>query len=81
VKTGALDCDDRAQDVGSDGSVTIDPQGNNRGGEPIGSARGWPTVHRDLVDREFTAPASNIVWLTEHPTGEANLYLCAHKDV
>jgi putative transposase len=42
-----------------------------------------PPVHDDLVDREFTAPAPNVVWLTditEHPTGEGKLYLCAIKD-
>ncbi len=33
--------------------------------------------------REFTAPAPNRLWLTditEHPTGEGKLYLCAVKD-
>jgi putative transposase len=43
-----------------------------------------PPVHDDLVDREFSAPATNQVWLTditEHPTGEGKLYLCAIKDV
>jgi putative transposase len=43
-----------------------------------------PPVHDDLVDREFTAPATNMMWLTditEHPTGEGKLYLCAVKDV
>jgi putative transposase len=41
-------------------------------------------VHDDLVDRQFTAAAPNEVWLTditEHPTGEGKLYLCAIKDV
>jgi transposase InsO family protein len=41
-------------------------------------------VHDDLVDRRFTAPAANAVWLTditEHPTTEGKLYLCAIKDV
>ncbi len=40
-------------------------------------------MHDDLVDREFTAPGPNLVWLTditEHPTGEGKLYLCAIKD-
>ena len=43
-----------------------------------------PPVHDDLVDRQFTAAAPNEVWLTditEHPTGEGKLYLCAIKDV
>jgi transposase InsO family protein len=42
-----------------------------------------PPVHDDLVAREFTAPAPNLLWLTditEHPTGEGKLYLCAVKD-
>jgi transposase InsO family protein len=40
-------------------------------------------VHDDLVEREFTAPAPNQLWLTditEHPTAEGKLYLCAIKD-
>ena len=43
-----------------------------------------PPVHDDLVAREFEAPARNMLWLTditEHPTGEGKLYLCAIKDV
>ncbi|RKT78486.1 transposase InsO family protein [Terracoccus luteus] len=43
-----------------------------------------PPVHDDLVEREFTAPAPNRLWLsdiTEHWTGEGKLYLCAVKDV
>jgi len=46
--------------------------------------RAGPPVHDDLVDRTFSAPATNVVWLTditEHPTGEGKLYLCAIKDV
>lgn len=43
-----------------------------------------PPVHDDLVQRIFTTHAPNRVWLTditEHPTGEGKLYLCAVKDV
>jgi Transposase and inactivated derivatives len=43
-----------------------------------------PAVHDDLVRREFTAQAPNELWLTditEHPTAEGKLYLCAVKDV
>jgi putative transposase len=43
-----------------------------------------PPVHDDLVEREFTADAANVIWLTditEHPTSEGKLYLCAIKDV
>ena len=42
-----------------------------------------PPVHDDLVQREFTAEAPNQLWLTditEHPTAEGKLYLCAVKD-
>jgi putative transposase len=42
------------------------------------------SVHDDLVRRAFTAPAPDLVWLTditEHPTGEGTLYCCAIKDV
>jgi transposase InsO family protein len=40
--------------------------------------------HDDLVRRDFTAEQPNQLWLTditEHPTGEGKLYLCAVKDV
>jgi transposase InsO family protein len=43
-----------------------------------------PAVHDDLVQRDFTAPAPDVVWLTditEHPTLEGKLYCCAIKDV
>ncbi|GAA2358297.1 hypothetical protein SVIO_001680 [Streptomyces violaceusniger] len=42
-----------------------------------------PPGHDDLVRRNFTADGSNRLWLTditEHPTGEGKLYLCAVKD-
>ena len=45
--------------------------------------RPGPPVHDDLVRREFTASTPNQLWLTyitEHPTGEGKLYLCAVKD-
>ena len=48
------------------------------------SRRAGPPVHDDLVDRDFTADAANLTWLTditEHPTAEGKLYLCAIKDV
>lgn len=47
-------------------------------------ARVGAPAHDGLVRREFTAPAPNRVWLsdlTEHPTKEGKLYLCAIKDV
>jgi putative transposase len=46
--------------------------------------RPGPAVHDDLVRREFTAAHPNELWLTditEHPTAEGKLYLCAIKDV
>ncbi|WP_169745943.1 IS3 family transposase [Actinocatenispora sera] len=51
--------------------------------------RPGPPVHDDLIKRpgggrDFTAAAPNRVWLTditEHPTAEGKLYLCAIKDL
>jgi putative transposase len=43
-----------------------------------------PPVHDDLVNRIFHAERLDQVWLTdvtEHPTAEGKLYLCAVKDV
>jgi putative transposase len=40
-------------------------------------------VHDDLVRRDFTAGAPDVKWLTditEHPTAQGKLYLCAIKD-
>ncbi|MBO0517205.1 IS3 family transposase [Streptomyces beijiangensis] len=48
------------------------------------SKRAGPPVHDDLVRRDFTAAGPNRLWLTditEHPTAEGKLYLCAVKDV
>jgi putative transposase len=45
--------------------------------------RPGPPVHDDLLQRDFTAAKINVKWLTdisEHPTGEGKLYLCAIKD-
>jgi putative transposase len=42
-----------------------------------------PAVHDDLVQRVFSAPAPDMVWLTditEHPTAEGKLYCCSIKD-
>jgi transposase InsO family protein len=46
--------------------------------------RPGPPVHDDLVQRDFTASGPDQLWLadiTEHPTREGKLYLCAVKDV
>ncbi len=43
-----------------------------------------PAVHDDLVNRDFSAPAPDVTWLTditEHPTAEGKLYACCIKDV
>ena len=48
------------------------------------SKQAGPPVHDDLVRRDFTADRANQVWLadiTEHPTREGKLYVCAIKDV
>lgn len=45
--------------------------------------RPGPPVHDDLVQRDFSTSQANQVWLTditEHPTDEGKLYLCAIKD-
>jgi putative transposase len=46
--------------------------------------RAGPPVHDDLVNKVFTATGPNLTWLpdiTEHPTAQGKLYLCAIKDV
>lgn len=43
-----------------------------------------PAVHDDLVQRVFSAPGPDMVWLTditEHPTMQGKLYCCSIKDV
>jgi transposase InsO family protein len=48
------------------------------------SRKAGPPVHDDLVNRQFTASAPNVTWLTditEHWTTEGKLYLCAIKDL
>jgi putative transposase len=55
--------------------------GKKRG---AGGKKPGPPAHDDLVLRKFTASAPNELWLTditEHPTAEGKLYLCAIKDV
>jgi putative transposase len=47
------------------------------------NGKAGPPVHDDLVARDFTAGDPNTLWLadiTEHPTREGKLYLCAIKD-
>ncbi len=48
------------------------------------SRKAGPPVHDDLIQRRFSATKPNLLWLvdiTEHPTAEGKLYLCAIKDV
>ena len=43
-----------------------------------------PAVHDDLVQRNFAAPAPDVIWLTditEHPTVEGKVYVCSIKDL
>lgn len=50
---------------------------------PKNGKRPGSAVHDDLVQRDFTADAPNQLWLTditEHPTSQGKLYLCAVKD-
>ena len=47
------------------------------------SRKPGPAVHDDLVERDFTAVSLDELWftdITEHPTSEGKLYLCAIKD-
>ncbi len=60
--------------------MTVAPGGKAEGSP---SLRVGPPVHDDLVERQFTAEQPNQLWLTditEHPTAEGKLYLCAVKD-
>ena len=55
-------------------------------GKPRSRKRAKPGTpsHDDLVRRDFTADAPNVLWLadiTEHWTDEGKLYCCAIKDV
>ena len=43
-----------------------------------------PALHEVVVQRNFTAPAPDLVWLTditEHRTAKGRLYACVIKDV
>jgi transposase InsO family protein len=53
-------------------------------GRKSSGKRPGPAVHDDLVQRNFTAPTPDRVWLTditEHWTGEGKVYACVIKDV
>ena len=55
-----------------------------RKGRKSSGKRPGPAVHDDLVQRNFTAPTPDKVWLTditEHWTDQGKLYACVIKDV
>jgi putative transposase len=55
-----------------------------RKGRRGGGKRPGVAIHDDLLERDFTAERPDQTWLadiTEHPTQEGKLYLCAFKDV
>lgn len=55
-----------------------------RKGRRYGGKRPGPAVFDDLVQRNFTADQLDAVWLTditEHPTVEGKVYICAIKDL
>lgn len=50
----------------------------------VGGRKAGPPVHDDLLKRDFSAAAPDTKWvtdITEHPTAEGKLYLCAIKDL
>ena len=50
----------------------------------VGGRQAGPPVHDDLLERDFSAEAPDTKWvtdITEHPTAEGKLYLCAIKDL
>jgi putative transposase len=59
------------------------PRASSRSVAGSGKTPG-PPVHDDHVNRIFHAERLDQIWLTdisEHPTGEGKLYICAVKDV
>lgn len=55
-----------------------------RKGRKNGGKQPGPAVHDDHVRRDFTAQRPDQTWLTditEHPTAEGKLYVCAIKDM
>ena len=73
----------RTGSTGCAGSTTDLVDHHEEGPQGLGQDPG-PAVHDDLVKRDFTAPAPDVMWLTditEHWTGEGKLYAAAIKDV
>ncbi|MFF1530016.1 IS3 family transposase [Cellulomonas sp. NPDC058312] len=80
ARAGLVACDRTVWRVCSEnGWWSVFGKKSARGGKKAG-----PPAHDDLVRRVFTADAPNRLWLwdiTEHPTAEGKVYLCAIKDV
>ncbi|WP_188484781.1 IS3 family transposase [Cellulomonas carbonis] len=80
ARAGLAACDRRVWRICSgNGWWSAFGKKRTRGGKKAG-----PPAHDDLVRRVFAADAPNRLWLwdiTEHPTAEGKVYLCAIKDV
>ena len=80
ARAGLRACDRTVWRICSDnGWWSVFGKKRGRGGKKAG-----PPAHDDLVLRQFRAQAPNQLWLwdiTEHPTSEGKVYLCAIKDV
>ncbi|WP_188484684.1 IS3 family transposase [Cellulomonas carbonis] len=80
ARAGLVACDRRVWRICSrNGWWSVFGKKRTRNGKQVG-----PPAHHDLVRRVFTADAPNRLWLwdiTEHPTSEGKIYLCAIKDV
>jgi len=75
---GIVSSEGRVQRLCSAHGITSVLARRKRGGRQPG-----PAVHEDLVRREFSIDRPNALWfadITEHPTAEGKLYLCAVKD-
>lgn len=71
--------ENRVHRLCSEHGITSTTQRSGRGK----ASRPGPPAHDDHVQRDFDAPAPDRTWftdITEHPTGEGKLYLCAFKD-
>ncbi len=80
ARAGLVACDRTVWRIcSSNGWWSVFGKKRTRGGKKAG-----PPAHDDLVLRQFRADGPNRLWLwdiTEHPTAEGKVYLCAIKDV
>lgn len=80
ARAGLVACDRTVWRICSaNGWWSVFGKKRSRGGKKAG-----PPAHDDLVLRQFRADGPNRLWLwdiTEHPTSEGKVYLCAIKDV